>query len=250
MPLTVLSDDDVHQLLHGLTRDELETFRNDLATALHDYSSGLQDVPACAANQPSRIRLCNGGKTPLFMPAQTATATAVKVVTLDVPKAPPSATSGSSRTDSARSSLATPSLSSASTQSTNDRDSSVYSVPSLPSTTTGQSTNPTGTLTLLDRVGTPVALLAAATLTAFRSSSASGRACTRSSCLGPASRPTGTSGWRCCCVARTYITCASLTGPSPAPSTPLNPNSPYRDFVFLADVVVRCCYVGRSCAPS
>ena len=166
MTLTVLSDDDVHKLLHELTDDEIEAFRRNLGTALHDYSSGAQDVPACSANQPSRIQLCSGDKTTLFIPAQTSTATGVKVVTLGTP--PSAAGSRSSSFAPASQASPSPGTSSPSLQDS-AASSSTYLVPaSLPSTATPSSTTPTGTLTLLDRAGTPTALIAAPSLTAFR----------------------------------------------------------------------------------
>ena len=168
MPLTVLSDDDVHGLLHNLSKDELEVFRGNLGNALHEYSTGAQDVPACSSNQPSRIQLCGKGKTTLVIPAQTSAATGVKVVTVGTPPPLPATP------ESSRSSFNTSTSANGSNPSLNStRDSSLYSLPSLPSTTTGTSTAPTGTLTLLSPAGTPIALVAASSLTAFRTALAS-----------------------------------------------------------------------------
>ena len=160
MPLIVLSDDDVHRLLHDLTNDELEVFRGNLGSALHEYSTGNQDVPTCSSNQPSRIQLCAKGRTTLVIPAQTSAATGVKIVTLGTPPPLPGTT------ESSRSSFATTASSNASNPST--RESSIYSVPSLPSTATDTGTSPAGTVTLLAPSGAPIALIAAPTLTAFR----------------------------------------------------------------------------------
>ena len=167
MPLTVLSDDDIHRLLHSLTRDDLEGFRENLASALHEYSTGTQEIAACSSNQSGRIQLHHIGKTTLIIPAQISTAAGVKVVTLATPPAP-----SSTGDSSARSSIATPSSPNASNPSlaspSTAASSSLYSVHSLPSTDTGSSTAPAGTLTLQDPAGRPMALLAASSLTAFR----------------------------------------------------------------------------------
>lgn len=52
MTFTVLSDHQIGSLLEGLTVDELEDFRRVLASALHEYSGGAQDVEGDVFQEP------------------------------------------------------------------------------------------------------------------------------------------------------------------------------------------------------
>ncbi|MCJ1255974.1 hypothetical protein MMC24_003793 [Lignoscripta atroalba] len=149
MPLTVLTDGDVRSLLLSLTRDDVLTLQNNLAEALHDYSTGTQETTACcSANQPQRLSIPGSrGQTTLFMPASTSTSTGMKIVSLASAPASSSSPSNNSSTTLV------------STTSNTSAD---------PSTTSSQSTTPRGSLTLLDKSGTPLAFMNAEELTAFR----------------------------------------------------------------------------------
>lgn len=159
MPLTILADSDVRSVLFSLTKDDVLRLQNNLAEALHEYSTGSQETTACcSANQPQRISLPltrNSGT--LFMPARTGTTTGVKIVTFHCPEKPPSYTSSIASTNSSTSVL-TP----------------ASPAPSLkPSIASSQSTTPHGSLTLLDSNGTPLGFINAEELTAFRTALAS-----------------------------------------------------------------------------
>lgn len=67
MTLTVLSDDQVNTLLESLTLDELDEFRQTLASALHEYSTSTKD----AFQQPHRISTHHSETkaTTLYMPS-------------------------------------------------------------------------------------------------------------------------------------------------------------------------------------
>ena len=52
MPLTILSDHEINSLLEGLTLEELEEFRHVLASALHQYSGGSDDVDGDVFQEP------------------------------------------------------------------------------------------------------------------------------------------------------------------------------------------------------
>lgn len=52
MPLTVLSDAQVDSLLENLAVDELEDLRKVLASALHQYSGGSQEVEGDVFQEP------------------------------------------------------------------------------------------------------------------------------------------------------------------------------------------------------
>ncbi|KAI9678789.1 MAG: hypothetical protein M1817_005847 [Caeruleum heppii] len=196
-PLTVLSDPNILTLLNSLTRADVHTLQSALADALHTYSTGSEDDSACAANQPARIALCSKSgdddiKT-LFMPAKAEGGIGVKIVTLTadkeghgdggessgsiksalftstlVSRSSTGTTSSSSGTGrSTPTSSNPPSFSRSSTASTTASTNTNTSVASNPST------SPHGTLTLLTPTGHPLALISAATLTAFRTALAS-----------------------------------------------------------------------------
>jgi hypothetical protein len=71
MTLTVLSDDQVRAILESLTLDELEDFRHELASALHEYSTGVQGTDQSAYQQPHRMTTRHPGSqaTTLYMPS-------------------------------------------------------------------------------------------------------------------------------------------------------------------------------------
>ncbi|KAL8914724.1 MAG: hypothetical protein Q9171_000737 [Xanthocarpia ochracea] len=182
MPLTVLSDSDINSILHSLDRDDILVLQNNLAEALHEYSTGTQETTGCCqSNQPQRIAIpATNNQTTLFMPASTSTSRGIKIATLaTAPEAPgndslPSIESTTSNTSTTSSSIsisnrpkpATPAsqMSNLSISSSNKTDTSI---------TSSQSTSPIGSLTLLTSTGTPYAFLAASTLTAFRTALAS-----------------------------------------------------------------------------
>ncbi|KAL2015761.1 hypothetical protein VTK56DRAFT_4871 [Thermocarpiscus australiensis] len=144
MTLTVLTDDQVRGLLENLTAEELEGFRNALASALHEYSAGNQDAGGSTAiHQPERISVHSTatGATTLFMPSCSSLGNSVKVITLSsaANQAPPTSTSTS---------------------------------PS-PSPPAKPMIRPTGAVTLFSPSGSPIGFLHASALTAFRTALAS-----------------------------------------------------------------------------
>lgn len=144
MPLTVLTDSDVRTLLLSLTRADVLDLQHNLAEALHQYSTGTNDNGCCSAHQPQRISISpQKGQTTLFMPASTSTSTGMKVITLSDP---------------------TPTVASSSASSALSDDTLTPS----PSIASSQSTTPRGSLTLLDSTGSPLGLINAEELTAFR----------------------------------------------------------------------------------
>ncbi|MCJ1367864.1 hypothetical protein MMC16_007000 [Acarospora aff. strigata] len=148
MPLTVLSDSDVRSLLLSLSRADVLDLQHNLAEALHQYSTGTNENGCCSMYQPQRISISpKDGQTTLFMPASTSTSIGMKVVTLAdaVPSVAPSASSVKS-------------------------DNTLTPSPSIASS---QSTTPRGSLTLFDSTGSPLGLINAEELTAFRTALAS-----------------------------------------------------------------------------
>jgi len=142
MPLTVLTDSDVRTLLLSLNRADVLDLQHNLAEALHQYSTGTNDNGCCSVHQPQRISISKNGQTTLFMPATTGTSTGMKVITLSDPPPTPTSSASSALTDN----TPTPS----------------------PSLASSQSTTPRGSLTLLDGAGSPIGLINAEELTAFR----------------------------------------------------------------------------------
>ncbi|KAK0513857.1 hypothetical protein JMJ35_003579 [Cladonia borealis] len=164
MPLTILSDADIHSLLLSLTRDDILLLQHNLSEALHDYSTGTQETTVgCSANQPQRIGVpAANNQTTLFMPASTSTSRGIKIVTLatvPVPSREPSISKLS--IDSPRSSSPV----SQSPSNTSSRP--------LPLTHLLPNHNPRGSLTLLTSTGVPYAFISAEALTAFRTALAS-----------------------------------------------------------------------------
>ncbi|KAJ9614535.1 hypothetical protein H2200_002672 [Cladophialophora chaetospira] len=188
MPLTVLTDSDVREILYSLTKEDVEELQTSLAEALHSYSTGDTNSPCCSSFQPQRTVIQKNGVTTLFMPASTGTSVGMKIVSLEQPDVPmskkSSVSSGRSETlsgtpssgasvKSATSDLGSMTLSPSTTMSSgrDSIDGSSFRPP--PSVTSSQSTTPKGSVTLLDRVGNPLGIVNAEELTAFRTALAS-----------------------------------------------------------------------------
>lgn len=181
MPLTVLSDADIHSLLLSLDRDDVAELQHNLSEALHGFSTGTQEnTTACSANQPQRIAVpAPNNQTTLFMPASTSTSRGIKIVTLSkapIPSREPSLSKLS--IDSSRSGSPVPrspsTVGSRSSTPTSSHTPSIASSKSAnPSVASSQITTPRGSLTLLTSNGSPYAFLAAEEITAFRTALAS-----------------------------------------------------------------------------
>ncbi|KAL1911967.1 hypothetical protein Sste5344_002162 [Sporothrix stenoceras] len=83
MPLTILKDDEINDLLNVLTVDELESFRSVLKQALYEYSTGTQAVQDGEIQQPHRTSVTSPitGCTTLFMPSCSTDGLGMKVGT-------------------------------------------------------------------------------------------------------------------------------------------------------------------------
>ncbi|KAF3761534.1 hypothetical protein M406DRAFT_295173 [Cryphonectria parasitica EP155] len=141
--LSVLTDEQIKELLESMTVDELEAFYMDLRGALHDYSVGSQpDEEDADIHQPHRttINSSRTGATSLFMPSSSPAGLGVKVITLSPP---PKTTT---------------------TTTTTTENEALSSKPKI---------KPTGAITLFASTGQPVGILHASTLTAFRTALAS-----------------------------------------------------------------------------
>ena len=139
MPLTVLSDSDVRTVLHSLDGDDIRDLQQNLADALHLYSTTDEDDQnGCGSSfQPLRTALKrNDHQTSLFMPASSNDGLGVKIVTLPTPSSSPA-------------------------------------VPPQSTPHSAASTTPKGSLTLLDKSGAARAFLNAEELTGFRTALAS-----------------------------------------------------------------------------
>jgi ornithine cyclodeaminase/alanine dehydrogenase-like protein (mu-crystallin family) len=163
MPLTILTDADVRALLHALTKEDILDLQQSLADALHYYSTSTEDDSngCCSSYQPVRTALTRSdGQTTLFMPASSNDGLGVKIVTLSEPaKTPPI--------------MPFDALSLSSTDTTSITSSTtVFDVPP-DSVASSQSTTPRGSLTLMDKTGSPRALINAEEITAFRTALAS-----------------------------------------------------------------------------
>ena len=78
-PLMVLTDSDVQSILGNLNRAEIERMQASLRNALHEYSTGNQDQPACHTNQKERMVIKNSnGTTTLVMPARSSVGMSMK----------------------------------------------------------------------------------------------------------------------------------------------------------------------------
>lgn len=177
MPLTVLTDNDIREILLGLSKDDAADLQANLAEALHSYSTGGTNSPCCSSYQPLRTVVKKNGITTLFMPATTGDSVGMKVVSLETPEAPSKKSSISSRsTDSSlksvRSDLSNMTLTPASTMSSAESTTGSGFQPP-PSVVSAQSTNPKGSVTMMDAHGNPMGILNAEELTAFRTALAS-----------------------------------------------------------------------------
>lgn len=183
MPLTVLTDSDVRELLHSLSKEDVEELQGNLAEALHSYSTGDTNSPCCSSFQPQRTVIKKRGITTLFMPASTGTSIGMKIVSLEQPEAPTPKKSSSSSTPSGSTSTRSSSIKSASddfagltltpafTMSSGSDDNLSFQPPA--SLTSAQSTTPKGSVTILDSTGNPLGIVSAEELTAFRTALAS-----------------------------------------------------------------------------
>ncbi|KAI4169365.1 MAG: hypothetical protein LQ343_005758 [Gyalolechia ehrenbergii] len=179
MPLTVLSNSDIRSLLFSLNREDVLCLQENLAEALHEYSTGTQETTGCChSNQPQRISIpATNNQTTLFMPASTSTSRGIKVATLTT--ASESNHNGSLASDQLTPSTAsiassqatvnpTPPAKPATPTSQMSNLSLASSVGTSTSIASSQSTSPIGSLSLLTASGQPYGFLAAAELTAFR----------------------------------------------------------------------------------
>lgn len=174
MPLSVLTDSDVREILMGLSSEDIRALGFVLGDAMHEYSTGDTNASCCASFQPAKTIIKRKTATSLFMPASTSQAVGMKVVTLETPEA----TSSSASTLSKKSSVSSATtavdglaLTPASTTASSDAPSitgSDFQPP--PSIAEAQSSVPRGIVTIADASGNPVGVLSAEELTAFRTS--------------------------------------------------------------------------------
>lgn len=79
MPLTVLTDANVKEVLQGLDREELLGLQSSMQVALHEYATGTTTSGAAAANQPNRTVVeATSGTTTLFMPSTSSSGIGMK----------------------------------------------------------------------------------------------------------------------------------------------------------------------------
>lgn len=175
--LTIISDSEIRSLLHSLSRDEILRLQENLAEALHEYSTGTQESSGCASsNQPKRISIpARNQQATLFMPACTSTSRGMKIVTLAAPQSggvvasPLSTSTPTTLSPSASYSGGSGGSHSHSSTPTSSHAPSIASLKSADTSVLSlQSTTPRGSLTLLTPSGEPYAFLAAEELTAFR----------------------------------------------------------------------------------
>lgn len=57
MPLHVLTDPEVRELLLGLSHDDVLEMSRGMAEALHEYSTGDTNSACCADFQPERVAI-------------------------------------------------------------------------------------------------------------------------------------------------------------------------------------------------
>lgn len=78
--LSVLTDDQIRELLENLTVDELESFRHELKGTLHEYSNSTQITETSLLHQPKRTAVHSAvtGATTLFMPSVSPGGTGIK----------------------------------------------------------------------------------------------------------------------------------------------------------------------------
>lgn len=79
MPLTVLTDNDVKDLLDTLTKEDVEELQQSLRVSLHEYSTSIQDTGCAAKRQPQRTVIQSPmGRTSLFMPSTSSLGLGIK----------------------------------------------------------------------------------------------------------------------------------------------------------------------------
>ncbi|KAF2478438.1 hypothetical protein BDY17DRAFT_258935 [Neohortaea acidophila] len=88
MPLTVLSDHDVSRILHSFTKEDILALQENMADALHWYSTSNDDNDYCSDFQPERVQLKRkDGSTTLFLPANGCKGQGVKIINVVPPDA-------------------------------------------------------------------------------------------------------------------------------------------------------------------
>lgn len=196
MPLTVLSDHDVSRILHSFTKDDILELMQNMADALHWYSTSNDDNDYCSDFQPERVQLKQkNGSTSLFMPASGCKGNGVKIINIlpqenvNLPSLDSlsldteySSRSSISSLDSPRGSVSTASSnelrSGSSSISRTDTKSSTSSLPDVSADALGEGrpgdvldktiSNIRGSLTLMDHMGNTTGLINADEVTAFR----------------------------------------------------------------------------------
>ena len=194
MPLTVLSDHDVSRILHGFTKEDIEALQQNMADALHWYSTSSDANDYCSDYQPERVKIKRkNGSTSLFMPASDLNGQGIKVINITPPDTLgglPSLTENLSMDSGYESrSSVSGSMSSGSPTSTNSPRGSISTIGTTAST--GSSSLPDvsadslaagspadvvdktvstihGSLTLMDHYGRTTGLINAEEVTAFR----------------------------------------------------------------------------------
>lgn len=164
MPLTVLTDNNVKDLLMSLVKDDALMLQQNLAEALHSYSTGDTNSPCCSSYQPARTVMKKHGVTTLFMPASTGSSVGMKIVSLETPEIPIAKKASISSTTDAMGGLT---LTPASTMSSQSSVSGQSFQPPA-SIASSQSTTPRGTIAIMDTQGFPTGIVNAEELTAFR----------------------------------------------------------------------------------
>jgi len=162
MPLTILADLDVRNLLLQLTRQDVLDLQQSLADALQYYSTTTdEESNACSSsNQSPRTALKrNNGQTTFLVPASSNDGIGVKTITLCTEGAAKKVGMWSANTSLRKSSLS--------------HQPTTTAVESQPSAACFQSAKPKGSLTLFDDSGNPRALINTEEITAFRTALAS-----------------------------------------------------------------------------
>lgn len=196
MPLTVLSDHEVSRILHSFTKDDILALQENMADALHWYSTSNDENDYCSDFQPERVLLKRkDGSTTAFTPANGIRGQGVKIVNsiprdalgglpsldnLSLNTQYSSRSSVSSGIDSPRGSISTASTTDTRSSSTSmpESGSSQSSLPDVSADALGdgrpgdvldKSVSTTrGSLTLMDQLGNTVGLINAEEVTAFR----------------------------------------------------------------------------------
>lgn len=79
MPLTILTDQNVKDILQSLDREELMGLQDSMQVALHEYATGTTASGSAAINQPNRTVIESGnGTTTLFMPSTSSSGIGMK----------------------------------------------------------------------------------------------------------------------------------------------------------------------------